>query len=454
MLTLAGLGGLLLAALGAVWIRSRRAGRWLGVELVPPVRAHYIQAGVQLCIYAYWGYYWRDVYSAVPLIVSQLFFVYAFEALVAWSRGRSWRLGCGPLPIILSTNLFLWFREDWFFLQFAMIAAAILSKEFLKWTRDGQRVHVFNPSAFALCLASVVLLATGTTELTTGVEIATTLYRPPHIYLEIFLLGLIVQYFFSTTLMTLSAAGTLVLLNVVYTEVTGVYHFVDANIPAAVFLGFHLLVTDPKTSPRTGVGKVLFGALYGLGIWLLYGVLGSLGLPQFYDKLLPVPILNLSVRLIDHVARHGLVAGLSRREATVSPRRLNLLSMGAWTALFVAMLGTGFVEARHAGNSVAFWMKAFEERRPGAGEKLLQKLELRALAGSGSAHNVLGTFHLDGRLVRRDPDAAAVFFASACELGHLPGCANVVKQWFGTGRARSEADVARALEHLEAAAVA
>ena len=31
----------------------------------------------------------------------------------------------------------------------------------------------------------------------------------------------------------------------------GTYFFVDAFIPAAVFLGMHLLFTDPSTSPRT-----------------------------------------------------------------------------------------------------------------------------------------------------------------------------------------------------------
>ncbi|MGE0862742.1 MAG: hypothetical protein AB7P34_02475, partial [Vicinamibacterales bacterium] len=39
-------------------------------------------------------------------------------------------------------------------------------KAFVRWERDGRRVHIFNPSAFSLALFSVVLLATGTTHLT------------------------------------------------------------------------------------------------------------------------------------------------------------------------------------------------------------------------------------------------------------------------------------------------
>jgi len=61
----------------------------------------------------------------------------------------------------------------------------------------------------------------------------------------------------------------------------------------------HLLFTDPSTSPRTELGRVIFGALYGLSTIALYELLGTAGLPTFYDKLLQVPILNLSIMLID-----------------------------------------------------------------------------------------------------------------------------------------------------------
>ena len=47
-----------------------------------------------------------------------------------------------------------------------------------------------------------------------------------------------------------------------YGAFTGVPYFLDSEIPAAVFLGLHLLITDPSTSPGTRSGKVVFGALY------------------------------------------------------------------------------------------------------------------------------------------------------------------------------------------------
>ena len=59
---------------------------------------------------------------AAPLIAAQLLFAYAFDMLLNWSRRDTYTLGFGPFPIILSTNLFLWFRAEWFYLQFPMIA--------------------------------------------------------------------------------------------------------------------------------------------------------------------------------------------------------------------------------------------------------------------------------------------------------------------------------------------
>ena len=120
----------------------------------------------------------------------------ALDMLVCWSRRDKWLLGFGPFPIVLSLNLFLWFRDDWFYLQFLMLATGVLGKEFIKWKRDGRPTHIFNPSALSLFIFSVALIATRSTDMTWGIEIADTLHRPPHIYLEIFFLGLIVQSLF------------------------------------------------------------------------------------------------------------------------------------------------------------------------------------------------------------------------------------------------------------------
>jgi hypothetical protein len=239
---------------------------------------------------------------------------------------------------------------------------------------------------------------------------------------------LIVQYFFAVTLMTLSAVAALVLMNLAYTGVTGVYQFTDTNIPIAVFLGLHLLVTDPATSPRTNLGRVVFGGLYGAANFVLYSVLTDFGVPEFYDKLLPVPILNLSVPLIERFARSSFAARLTRWETLVQPKRMNLVHMSCWAALFFGMLGSGFVEAPHAGASIAFWKKAFDEGKPRAGEKLVRMVGAMAEGGSGPACNELGRIYLEGKMAKADRDAAAYYFSKACELGYVQGCANLAEQ--------------------------
>lgn len=449
-LAFAGASGLLALGCALVAWRARRRGEPLRIELVPGRKSHYIQGCVQLCIYAYWGWYWRDVYREAPLILAQLVFLYAFEALLSFARGQSWRLGFGPLPIVLSTNVFLWFVHDWYALQFVTLAIAALGKQLVQWERDGKRTHVFNPSAFCLALVSLVLIATGTTQLTRGIEIATTIGRPPHIYLEIFLLGLVVQFFFATTLMTLAAAATLLLWNVVWERATGTWFFVDTNLPIAIFLGLHLLVTDPSTSPRSSAGRVIFGALYGAGNILLYALLQHWGVPEFYDKLLPVPLLNLGVQWMDRMARRGWLARLGQIEARLRPHLANGVHMALWSAVFVTLLATGYVEAAHPGRSLAFWKQAAEEGRSGARERYLKLVGAQAEAGSGEANRLLGEVWMEGRLRTRDRALAAYYLARASALGDLQGARELAVQFLFLREARSDADVLRALERLEA----
>ena len=157
-------------------------------------------------------------------------------------------------------------------------------------------MHIFNPSSFPLAVFSLVLLATGTSGITWGQEIASTQFYPPHMYLMLFLLGLPGQILFGVTSMTMSAVVATYVFGLLYFAATGIYFFYDSYIPIAVFLGMHLLFNDPSTSPRTELGRIIFGALYGLSTVALYQLLGSAGMPTFYDKLLQVPLLNLSIK--------------------------------------------------------------------------------------------------------------------------------------------------------------
>lgn len=450
--TFLGAGAILLAWAAIVWLRGVGGERVFRIERVAPRRSHYIQGSVQLCIYAYWGAYWPNVAQQAPLIVSQLVFLYVVDGLLSWTRGRRWRLGFGPLPIILSTNIFIWFKPEWYAFQFGLVALAALGKEFVRWERDGRSTHIFNPSAFALCIVSIVLIATNTTHLTWGVEIATTLTRPPHIYLEIFLLGLVVMHFFRTTLMTLSAVAVLVVSDVAWHRATGTYHFIDTNIPIAVFLGLHLLVTDPSTSPRTNGGKVVFGALYGFANFALYYWLEAYNQPEFYDKLLPVPLLNLSVQAFDRWARAGVLGRFDAwQERVLGAQWTNPLNMVAWCGLFAGIYFTGFVAAPHEGANLGFWKQASAEGRLDADRKLFKLANAYAEAGSPEALNALGVIYMQGRIVDQHRAAAGHYFASSCERGDFNGCCNVASQYIHFGEARSQRDMALAFDRLESA---
>jgi hypothetical protein len=406
--------------------------RWKGADpqliFLTPRRQHYIQTFCHLSVYAYWGWYWPPVYDYAPLLVAQLLFAYAFDMLLGWSRRGSFGLSWGPFPIVNSTNLFLWFRDDWFYLQFALIAAGFLGKEFVRWQREGKSVHIFNPSAFSLALFSVVLIATGTTHLTWGPEIASTLSLAPYIYVFLFLVGLVVMYFFSVTLVAASAAAVLFGLSALYSSLTGVPYFLDSEIPSAVFLGLHLLVTDPSTSPRTPLGRLLFGVLYGLGVFGLYSLLGAIGAPTFYDKLLCVPLLNLSVPLIDravHAIKPGAVLKSVRLEGPLG--RGNLAHMGVWVLFFGIMTATGRTDGMHIGDSLPFWIEACEAGRPNACKRLVQVERTYCGDNSGWACNEVGGHYLKGDITAADAPAARGYFARACELRFQPGCFNLLE---------------------------
>jgi Sel1 repeat len=400
-----------------------RTGRRLHYDFLARP-AHYVQFIMHSCIFAYWGWYWREVYHQIPLIVAQIVFVYALDMLVCWSRRDEWILGFGPLPIVLSTNLFLWFKPDWYFLQFLMLATGVLCKEFITWTREGRRVHIFNPSAIALFIFSVGLIVSHSTHISWGEEIAVSFDSPPHIYLEIFLLGLVVQALFRVTLVTLSSAATLYLMNLAFTHSTGLYYFIDTNIPAAVFLGLHLLITDPATSPRKNFGKIVFGSLYGAGVFGLYWLLGWLGAPTFYDKLLCVPPLNLMVRALD---RAGVALAAKIRIPSWTPRLENLAYIGVWVGLFGVMLSTGFLGAHNPGADPEFWRTACADHRGSACQTWVRLMNISCSHGSGTACMALGIAQYEGRMFSRDEAGAGKSFAHACELGLSNGCGGVLR---------------------------
>ncbi|MEO5923836.1 MAG: tetratricopeptide repeat protein [Bryobacteraceae bacterium] len=415
-----GAAGLLLAGLGVLWWNVVHTGRTLTFAFVPR-RVHWVQLIMHSSVYAYWGWYWREVYHEIPLILAQAVFLYVLDMLICWLRRDKWILGFGPIPITFSMNLFLWFRDDWFYLQFVMVAIIVFGKEFLRWKRDGESTHIFNPSAFALFLTSIVLIATRSTGITWGEEIATTFLNPPNFFVEMFVLGLIVQALFSVTLVTLSAAVALYVLNIIYTASTGTYLFIDTNIHPAIFLGLHLLITDPATSPRKNFGKVVFGAAYGAGIFALVPVLEYLGAPVFYDKLLCVPLLNLTVRVLDRwSARQEW-----RAFAAWTPRQANYGFMGIWVAFFAFMVATGFLGGTHPGTDPALWERSCEAGGGRPCAVMARVLDVQCQQNSADGCFRLATLLGDGKKLPRNPIGAARTLGRACDIGSQSACTSL-----------------------------
>lgn len=414
-------------------------------EIMPNLKPnHYVQLVCHLSIYAWWGSRWPQVGLSAPLIVAEIAFAYLFEMGLAWTRGVPWRSGFGPVPITLSMNLFLWFKDDWFGWQFAMLALAFLSKEFLQWNRDGVRRHIFNPSAFGLSVAALVLIPFNLSHVTWGEEIATTLAYPAHIYIVIFALGLIVQFRFPIILMTMAAVSGCVLFQWLDHRETGNYLFIDTTLPIAVFLGMNFLFTDPMTSPRTTLGKLIFGGAYGALVVFEYRWLQSMGRPAvgdqhpvnvtYFDKLIQVPLLNLAVPALDWLGRK---VNLEKFKFDLNIPAVRYGFLAAWVPIFFFGFLPGFTE--HPGRSLGFWSDQCEASVGHADYKgdpakdafcrnfalFLRDACQAKPEGWEIACNKLGTLYEDGVGVVENETLAASLHDSACDGKYSPACVDL-----------------------------
>ncbi len=386
------------------------------------VKAHYVQLIMHLCIFIYWGMYWPQVYDQAVLILAQLVFVHVIDLLFRWYRRDTWLLGFGRFPIIFSTNLFLWFRDDWFYYQFIMIGFGMLAKEIFTWNLNGRKVHIFNPSAISLAVASMLLIITHNTGISWGSEISNTLSIPPYMYILIFTLGLIVQYLFNVTLVTLATAITLLVVGAVYFQITGVYFFYTSDIPIAVFLGLHLLVTDPVTSPKTNFGRILFGVFYALSVMILFEVLDAFGAPTFYDKLLSVPLLNISIQILDRIARKIDFNKIFKVFSDLSTYKLNLIHMAIWIVIFVSWYGSGRIGDAHPGRQSNFWETACDQELRNGCKNLFNLISIECEKDNALACAKLGSMYRRGRGVERDDQRAYDLVDQACTMGFQEAC--------------------------------
>ena len=407
---------------GWLFASRRERGEDLTLELVLRT-PHWMQTLAQGALLVWWATYVDMVRLWAPMILAQLLLAVAVEGLFALTRRGRYAAGLGVVPVVFSVNLFLWFTGPWFFFQFAMVVLVYAGKEFIRWQLDGRSRHIFNPSALALSVAAVLLIATGSTEITLGIEIAQSQFIPPQMFLVIFLAAVPAQLLFGVAMMTMPAVLTILGFGLLYQSLTGIYFFYDAYIPVSVFLGLHLLFTDPATSPRTDVGRILFGLIYGTGVVTSAALLDAIGAPNFYDKLLPVPILNLLAPRLDCAANAlGEKLWVAGRLQTPGGARRRVATVAVWGTTFLTMSAAGGVGDNHPGQYYPFWREACEAGNDRACNYSGVMLQNFCDRGSGWGCNEFGVL-----LVTLDRDflGAAREFEQSCRLEYGPGCGNL-----------------------------
>ena len=413
----------LILALGLIALRRRVLTTELHIR-----RHHFVQIGTQGAIFVYWSLHFEPVADQLWLVGAQILVAYLVDMLLGWWRRGRWLLGFGPFPVVGSINLFLWFRDDWWWLQLVMVALAFLSRPFLRWKRNGRDTHIFNPSAVALVALSLAVLLTDTTDITWGQTIASGLNVPTYMFETLFFVGVVVQVLFDTTLVTMGAALTVWVIGVAYFHLTGWWFFNDTHIPIAVFLGMNLLITDPSTSPVNKTGRFLYGAAYGVLVFPLWTGLLHWGRPVYFDKLIQVPLLNLCVGLFDRLG-----ASIGGRLPQWSLPSSNAFHVLVWAVAFW-FLRPGLID--HPNKDVTHGLMLAEGRAGAPKDPTQAAVYFRKACARGSMNgcNNLGLAYLEGVGMTQDLTEAARHFGIDCEGGELNGCTNLaIMRFDGNG---------------------
>jgi hypothetical protein len=147
-----------------------------------------------------------------------------------------------------------------------------------------------------------------------------------------------------------------------------------------------------------------------------------------------VPVLNLSVRLLDRAARSNHLAALdpARLGRSLVPRQRNLAYLSLWAVVFVLMSAAQGVGDRHPGQWLPFWNRACGEGRPRACAYVASLQTIYCDAGSGWACNETGILQRKRASpgpIWTPPDWAPMkaSFERGCRLGFVPACRNAAR---------------------------
>jgi hypothetical protein len=277
---------------------------------------HVVPVAIQLSIYLYWSIYWPGVAEHAPSIVLQIALAYAVEAWLSFLRFGAWRVGLGPLPVVLSANLFAWFDPLG---SIIVVCVAMGSKTLLRYRGR----HLFNPSAAGLVAGGLYLwLSPGST----WDGLFHTQNLAPNLVEVVLALSVVPLLRFGLGLIPLGGVMAMLLLPLSGPSVT----------QPGMIIALALFASDPATTPKTQPGRLLYGLFVGTAVLVASTLLSSHGHPDDFAKVLPVPIANVLAPAFDT---------LVERYRWLVPSRL---LAPRWNVAFVA-LWLLIVLGRHVG---------------------------------------------------------------------------------------------------------
>jgi tetratricopeptide (TPR) repeat protein len=174
---------------------------------------------------------------------------------------------------------------------------------------------------------------------------------------------------------------------------------------------------------------LLFGVLYGLSVVALFALLERFGAPSFYDKLLGVPILNLSIQGIDRLARLPVLQRLDPAAIGrgLSPRRRHVAYMAVWALVFLVMQAQTSTEETLARGDVLLSLGRIDEAigrfqevvRAEADHPLGQSKLGLALSRAGRFQEALPVLQRAAELQPEDPDVHINLGSALVQAGRL-----------------------------------
>ena len=296
---------------------------------------HLVQLCVHLSIFAYWSLYFAPTREQMIVVAALVPFAFLVDAVVSFARYGSWIASLGPIPVITSANLFVWYRPSGLWASFLTVFVGVSAKHLLQ--RHGR--HIFNPSAIGVCVLAIPSLFFP--DQFGEYDIGHPLNLGPNASEFILLVSMISLFKAPVVLVSIGAALMSLLMGVLQTPFFA-HPYAPSVWWAPILLGITLLVTDPATTPRTQMGRLLFGAAY-MALFALLGTLMNLTeLNNFWAKILPVPILNVFSDDFDRFVKR-----FPKLEFGFLAERFNRIHVIAWVAgMAIAAFATG-IKAEH-----------------------------------------------------------------------------------------------------------